>query len=88
MRILVSDQNFGDGAQLERRLAGEAGAELEVEECSSEDEVAAALARHRPDALLVQFAPIVGRSCASGSKSTTSTWPRTTRSRCFAASGP
>jgi hypothetical protein len=42
MRILVSDQNFGDGAQLERRLAGEAGAELEVEECSSEDEVAAA----------------------------------------------
>jgi hypothetical protein len=58
MRILVSDQNFGDGAQLERRLAGEAGAELEVEECSSEDEVAAALARHRPDALLMQFARV------------------------------
>ena len=31
MRILVSDQNFGDGAELERRLAAEAGVDLEVE---------------------------------------------------------
>jgi D-3-phosphoglycerate dehydrogenase len=61
MRILVSDQNFGDDAQLERRLAAEAGAELAVESCGSEQAVAAALERHRPDALLVQFAP-VGRN--------------------------
>ena len=65
MRILVSDQNFGDGAELERRLAAEAGVELEVEECSSEDEVAAALARHRPDALLVQFASVGRRALES-----------------------
>jgi D-3-phosphoglycerate dehydrogenase len=61
MRILVSDQNFGDDAQLERRLAAEAGVELVVVSCSSEQEVAEALERHRPDALLVQFAP-VGRN--------------------------
>jgi len=48
MRILVSDQNFGDDAQLERRLAAEAGVELVVESCGSEQEVAAALERHRP----------------------------------------
>src|SRR5438445_692029 len=30
MRILISDQNFGDGAELERRLAAEAGVEPEV----------------------------------------------------------
>jgi D-3-phosphoglycerate dehydrogenase / 2-oxoglutarate reductase len=61
MRILVSDQNFGDDAQLERRLAADADVELVVESCGSEQEVAAALERHRPDVLLVQFAP-VGRN--------------------------
>jgi len=58
MKILVSDQNFGDDAQLERRLAAEAGAELALESCASEQDVAEALRRHRPDALLVQFASV------------------------------
>ena len=62
MRILVTDQNFGDGAELERRLVQAAGGELVVEDCRSEADVAEALARHRPDALLVQFARIGERA--------------------------
>jgi D-3-phosphoglycerate dehydrogenase / 2-oxoglutarate reductase len=65
MRILVSDQNFGDDAQLERALARAAGADFFVESCSSEDSVAAALERHRPDALLVQFASVGRRALAA-----------------------
>jgi D-3-phosphoglycerate dehydrogenase / 2-oxoglutarate reductase len=58
MRILVTDHNFGDDAALERELVAAAGGELAAEQCRAEDEVAAAIARHRPDAMLVQFAPI------------------------------
>src|SRR5919199_4740025 len=64
MRILVTDQNFGDGARLERELVEAAGGELVVGECRTEDDVAAALAQHRPDALLVQFAPVGERALA------------------------
>src|SRR5919199_2198624 len=64
MRILVTDQNFGDGARLERELVEAAGGELVVGECKTEDDVAAALAEHRPDALLVQFAPVGARALA------------------------
>ena len=62
MRILVTDQNFGDGAEIERRLVQAAGGELVLEDCKSEADVAEALERHRPDALLVQFAPIGERA--------------------------
>ncbi len=62
MRILVTDQNFGDGAEIERRLVEAAGGELVLEDCKSEADVAEALERHRPDALLVQFAPIGERA--------------------------
>jgi D-3-phosphoglycerate dehydrogenase len=62
VRILVTDQNFGDGAEIERRLVQAAGGELVLEECQSEADVADALERHRPDALLVQFAPIGERA--------------------------
>jgi D-3-phosphoglycerate dehydrogenase / 2-oxoglutarate reductase len=58
MRILISDQNFGDDAALERGLVEAAGGELVVTACGSEDELADALAEHRPDVLLVQFAPV------------------------------
>lgn len=58
MRILITDQNFGDGAELERRAVEAAGGELVVEACRSEEDVAAAFEAHRPDAVLVQFAPI------------------------------
>jgi hypothetical protein len=58
MRILISDQNFGDDAALERGLVDAAGGELVVTACGSEDELADALAEHRPDVLLVQFAPV------------------------------
>lgn len=66
MRILVTDQNFGDGAAIERGLVQAAGGELVLEDCKSEAEVADALARHRPDALLVQFAPIGERALREG----------------------
>jgi D-3-phosphoglycerate dehydrogenase / 2-oxoglutarate reductase len=62
VRILVTDQNFGDGAEIERRLVQATGGELVVEDCKREEDVADALARHRPDALLVQFAPIGERA--------------------------
>lgn len=65
MRVLVGDQNFGDGAAVERELAAAAGAELAVADCGTEEEVAAALERHRPDALLVQFAPVGARALAA-----------------------
>jgi D-3-phosphoglycerate dehydrogenase len=55
LRILITDQNFGDGAAVERELIAGTGHELVVEDCASEDEVIAALERHRPDLLLVQF---------------------------------
>ena len=58
MRILISDQNFGDDAALERGLVEAAGGELVVAACGSEDELADALAEHRPDVLVVQFAPV------------------------------
>lgn len=62
MRILASDQNFGDDAAVERELVAAAGGELELAECADEEEVAAALERHTPDALLVQFAPVGARA--------------------------
>jgi D-3-phosphoglycerate dehydrogenase / 2-oxoglutarate reductase len=62
VRILVTDQNFGDGAEIERRLVQAAGGELVLEDCKSEADVAEALARHHPDALLVQFAPVGERA--------------------------
>jgi D-3-phosphoglycerate dehydrogenase / 2-oxoglutarate reductase len=63
-RILVIDQNFGDDAALERRLVVAAGGSLALEHCRDEDDVAVALARHRPDAALVQFAPVGRRALA------------------------
>jgi len=65
MRILVSDQNFGDDASIERAAAAEAGAELVVASCRTEAELAEALATHRPDALLVQFTPVGERALAA-----------------------
>jgi D-3-phosphoglycerate dehydrogenase len=62
MRILITDQNFGDGAQVERHLVETAGGELVVEDCRSEADVAVAFARHRPDVVLVQFASIGERA--------------------------
>ncbi len=65
MRILIADQNFGDDARVERELIEAAGADLAVADCRSEEDVAAALARYRPDALLVQFAPVGARALAA-----------------------
>ena len=65
MRILISDQNFGDDARLERELAEAAGVEIVVESCREEDELGRALARHRPDVLLVQFASVGRGTLAS-----------------------
>jgi D-3-phosphoglycerate dehydrogenase len=62
VRILASDQNFRDDAAVERELIAAAGGEFLLADCSSEDDVAAALDRHRPDALLVQFAPVGARA--------------------------
>jgi len=58
MRILITDQNFGDDARLERELAADAGVELEVASCRDEEDVAAAIASCGPDALVVQFVPV------------------------------
>ena len=65
MRILVADQNFGDGAAVERSLVEAAGGDLVAADCLTEDDVAAALASVRPDAVLVQFAPVGARALAS-----------------------
>jgi D-3-phosphoglycerate dehydrogenase len=61
-RILITDQNFGDDARIERDIASAAGAELIVLACRTEAEVADALALHRPDVLLVQFVPVGARA--------------------------
>jgi D-3-phosphoglycerate dehydrogenase / 2-oxoglutarate reductase len=58
IRILIADQNFGDDGRVERELVEAVGGELVVTDCRSEEDVAAALAEHRPQALLVQFAPV------------------------------
>jgi D-3-phosphoglycerate dehydrogenase len=65
MQILISDQNFGDDARLEREVAEKAGVEVAVANCRDEDDVVDALERHRPDVLLVQFAPVGRRALAS-----------------------
>jgi D-3-phosphoglycerate dehydrogenase / 2-oxoglutarate reductase len=65
LRILITDQNFGDEAAVERELVEAAGAELAVEGCEDEDDVARALEIHRPDAILVQFAPVGGRALSA-----------------------
>jgi lactate dehydrogenase-like 2-hydroxyacid dehydrogenase len=65
MQILISDQNFGDDARLEREVAEAVGVEVTVASCRDEDDVADALERHRPDVLLVQFAPVGRRALAS-----------------------
>ncbi|MDQ3994569.1 MAG: C-terminal binding protein [Actinomycetota bacterium] len=65
MRILISDQNFGDDAGIERSLVEAVGGELVVAACRSEADVAEALAAHRPDAMLVQFAPVGERALAA-----------------------
>ena len=64
MKVVITDQNFGDEARLEREAVEAAGGELVVAESASEEDVAAAIAAHRPDALLVQFAPVGERALA------------------------
>ena len=65
MQILISDQNFGDDARFEREVAESVGVEVTVASCRDEDDVADALELHRPDVLLVQFAPVGRRALAS-----------------------
>lgn len=65
MRILITDHNFGDDAQVERALAETAGADVVVATCRTEEDVAEALEAYRPDAVLVQFAPVGERALAS-----------------------
>jgi D-3-phosphoglycerate dehydrogenase / 2-oxoglutarate reductase len=61
-RVLITDQNFGDDARIEREIAEAAGAELVVLACRTEADVAEALTLHRPDVLLVQFVPVGRRA--------------------------
>jgi D-3-phosphoglycerate dehydrogenase / 2-oxoglutarate reductase len=68
MRILITDQNFGDDARVERELAADAGVDLRFAECTGEADVAAAVADCAPDALVVQFVP-VGRVALAGATS-------------------
>lgn len=68
MRILITDQNFGDDARVERELAADAGVDLRFAECTDEADVAAAVADCAPDALVVQFVP-VGRVALAGATS-------------------
>lgn len=58
MRILITDQNFGDDASVERELIAATEHELVVEACERETDVIEALERHRPDLLLVQFVKV------------------------------
>jgi hypothetical protein len=58
-RVLITDQNYEDLA-LERELFGNAGMELAVAQCETEDEVLAA--GRNFDAFLVQYAPIGARA--------------------------
>jgi D-3-phosphoglycerate dehydrogenase len=60
-RALITDQNYEDLA-LERELFGNAGIELAVAQCTTEDEVLAA--GRNFDAFLVQYAPIGARALA------------------------
>jgi phosphoglycerate dehydrogenase-like enzyme len=60
-RVLITDQNYEDLA-LERELFGNAGVELAVAQCTTEDEVLAA--GRNFDAFLVQYAPVTGRAIA------------------------
>jgi D-3-phosphoglycerate dehydrogenase len=60
-RVLFTDQNYPDLA-LERELFGNAGVELVVANCASEDEVLAA--GRDFDAFLIQYAPITERVLA------------------------
>jgi D-3-phosphoglycerate dehydrogenase len=60
-RALITDQNYEDLA-LERELFGNAGIELAVAQCSTEDDVLAA--GRNFDAFLVQYAPIGARALA------------------------
>ena len=60
-RVLITDQNYEE-LVLERELFGNAGIELAVAQCTTEDEVLAA--GRDVDAFLVQYAPIGGRALA------------------------
>jgi D-3-phosphoglycerate dehydrogenase len=65
MRFLITDQNFGDDAAVERALIHAAGGEVTVADCRTEDHVVEALAACDPDAVLVQFAPLGARAVAA-----------------------
>jgi D-3-phosphoglycerate dehydrogenase len=58
MRIVITDCDHPD-VEIERRAAAEAGVELRLEQCRTEDEVLARCAD--ADGLLVQYAPITAR---------------------------
>lgn len=58
MRIVITDCDHPD-VEVERRAAAEAGVELRLEQCRTEDDVVAHCAD--ADGLLVQYAPITAR---------------------------
>ena len=60
-RVLITDQNYEDLA-IEREIFGNAGADLAVAQCTSEDEVLAA--GRDFDAFLIQYAPVTARALA------------------------
>src|SRR5918998_942598 len=58
MRIVITDCDHPD-VEIERRAAAEAGVELRLEQCRTEDDVVARCAD--ADGLLVQYAPVTER---------------------------
>ncbi len=58
MQIVITDCDHPD-VEIERRAAAEAGVELRLEQCRTEDEVVARCAD--ADGLLVQYAPVTAR---------------------------
>jgi D-3-phosphoglycerate dehydrogenase / 2-oxoglutarate reductase len=62
MRVLITDNDLGDGALETKLLKEHLNAEVLIAKCKSEDDVIKSLSDFNPDAVIVQWAPVKSKA--------------------------
>jgi len=62
MKVLITDNDLGDGALEIDLLQKHLNAEVLIAQCKSEDDVIKSLSEFQPDAVIVQWAPVKAKA--------------------------
>ena len=62
MKVLITDNDLGDGALEINLLKEHLNAEVLIAQCKNEDDVIKSLSEFKPDAVIVQWAPVKAKA--------------------------